>query len=149
MLVSFCTLCQQGWGLEGSGGCFNLHPWPKVMHVICSWTHEVIFKNSSKLNTTSVGEFEWVLLLYKWLVLVSHLGTIIWGFFPSGTKCSSTGSTFGSASFIHLWHEFTSTVAGEHYCDPNNHWNCPGTLAMFETSPGSTTHDHHLMECGL
>jgi len=31
----------------------------------------------------------------------------------------------------------------------NNHWNWPGTLAMFETGPASSTHDHHLMECGL
>jgi hypothetical protein len=72
--------------LEGGWGCFNLHPWPKFIHVSCSWTHQVIFFNSSKINTTSVGEFQWVLLLYMWVDLVSHLGTIIWGFFPSGTK---------------------------------------------------------------
>jgi len=133
MLVPFCTLCQQGWGMGRGVGVAStcIHDLSSYMWVSCSWIHQGIFKNSSKINTTSVGEFGWVLCLYMWVVLVSHSGTIIWGFFPSGTKCSSTGSTFGSASFIHLWHEFSSTVAGEHYCDPSTHWNWPGTLAMF------------------
>jgi len=42
-------------------------------------------------------------------------------------------------------------AGGEHYCDPNNPWNWPPTLAMliWNSYWQDRTHDHQLMECGL